>query len=151
MIAASPSAPLYQHRRVASLLADTAQLTSCAPANGFACYRVKGTDIDGYVNPGIEDDGYLSNGQEVLIVPLVSGGSGGIFDSLLYTRTGSVPFRFVGYVPSESGHLLIYINGGQLIVQTPTYKPDDPQCCPSGHEWKAYTLDGIHMRQVTAW
>lgn len=115
------------------------------------CYAVRGTNVSGFVNLEIEDDGILSNGQEVLIVPLVSGGSGGVFDALLYTRYGSDPFRFVGFVPSESGHLMIFLNEGRLVVETPIYKRDDAQCCPSGHKWKAYTLNGTRMRLLEEW
>ena|SRR5215469_13044808 len=142
---------LFARADIGNLLDATDQLKRCDPHNGLKCYSVRGTTVQGFVNETIEDDGFLANGQEVLIVPLVSGGSGGVFNTLLYTRSGHDPYRFVGYVPSKDGHLDVYLDEGRLIVVTPVYKDSDAQCCPSSRSVKAYTLDGIKLKLLESW
>ena len=70
----------------------------------------------------------LGNGQTVYVVSIDSGGSGGVFVALLWTKIGSKT-RFVGYVPSSNGHLDAGFAGGQLVFKTPIYGPSDPNCC----------------------
>ena len=157
MLASPAGATLYADRGVAAVLAGTKELEACptplpsgSAMSGMRCYQVRGASVSGFVDPEMVDDGFLGNGQEVLIVPLTSGGSGGVFDVLLYTRRGTEPFAFVGYLPSD-GHLAVYLNFGFLVEKTPIYKANDPQCCPSGHRYKQETLDGIKLRQITTW
>lgn len=143
--------PLFTRLGVAEILSHTPQLRQCAGRFGLACYAVRGTSVGGFINPASEDDGFLANDREVLVIPLISGGSGGVFDALLYTRSGTGAFRFVGYVPSPQGHLLIYLNGGRIIVRTPIYKSGDAECCPSSEHWKIYTLNGIRLVLLVAY
>ncbi len=111
-------------------------------------YVVAGTDAQGFVNADTDDYGYLANGADVLIVPLQSGGSGGVFYTLLFTTIATKP-AFIGYIPSGAGHLDVYIDGGRLIVETPIYKGNDPNCCPSGHHVVTYTLDGTKLKKLS--
>ena len=98
--------------------------------------------------PEYDDYGYLKNGQDLLIVPLGSGGSGGVFYALLFTGVTSSRPRFVGYVPSTGGHLDAHIAEGRLVVSTPNYGPGDPNCCPSGHTVTTYALNGITLAKI---
>jgi hypothetical protein len=157
MLAAPAGATLYADRGVAAVLAGTKELEPCpqklpsgSAMSAMSCYQVRGASVSGFVDPEMVDDGFLGNGQEVLIVPLTSGGSGGVFDVLLYTRRGTEPFAFVGYLPSD-GHLSVYLNVGFIVEKTPVYKASDPQCCPSGFHYKQETLDGIKLRQIMTW
>lgn len=72
-------------------------------------------------------------------MPLGSGGSGGVFSTLLFTSLAAKP-RFIGVIPSKDGHLDVHIERGQIIVRTPIYGAGDPNCCPSGHHTISYTL-----------
>ena len=83
--------------------------------------------------------GFLHDGQDLLIVPLGSGGSGGVFVDLLFTSVMSKPY-FIGVVPSEPGHLQVSIADGQILVETPVYKATDPNCCPSAKHFIRYNL-----------
>lgn len=117
------------------------------PTSRFRYIRVRGTQAAGYVVPRLVERGRLRNGQEVLIVPLPSGGSGGVFYALLYTRLGSA-LRFVGYIPARSGHLQLSIRNGELVATTPVYGAMDPNCCPSRHRSEFYTLRGLHLQPI---
>jgi hypothetical protein len=113
-------------------------------------YKVIGTDVRGYINPDIDDYGFLKNGQDLLIVPFASGGSGGVFDALLFTGVKTDKPRFIGYVPSPNGHLEIGISEGRLIVSTPNYGPGDSSCCPSSRDIITYAIDGITMTKLSS-
>lgn len=140
------SATIYQMRSVAHLLATTPGIVS-QTVGGRLQYTVKGTSgVGGFADPSTVDDGYLSDGQEVLIVPLGSGGSGGVFTALLWTNIGGA-WKFVGSVPSN-GHLRIYVNEGKLVIVTPIYRDGDPQCCPSKYHYAISTLAGVRLKTL---
>jgi hypothetical protein len=113
-------------------------------------YKVIGTDVQGHINPEIDDYGFLKTGEDLLIVPLPSGGSGGVFDALLFTNVKSHTPRFIGYVPSPNGHLDTYISQGQLVVSTPNYGQGDSSCCPSRRTITTYSISGITMIKVSS-
>jgi len=117
------------------------------PIRNWRFYTVKGGHAGGFVAPEYDDYGFLRTGADLLIVPLESGGSGGIFDALLFTGLKKRP-HFIGYVPSVSGHLLIRIAAGTIEVTTPNYGPRDPNCCPSSETDTRYTLDGIRLKKI---
>lgn len=146
----APAQSLYSLRNVDRLLRTTRGI-STMPAqpdsNGRPEFQVKGAEGAGFVMPELVDDGFLANGQEVLIVPLVSGGSGGIFTTLLWTRVGNA-WNFVGPLQSGAGHLAVYIVSGKLNVVTPIYKANDPNCCPSAHHREIETLQGTKLRTL---
>src|SRR5260370_9485019 len=65
-------------------------------ANRSRYISVKGVDEStGWVDPSLVTDRFLADGQRVMIVPIDSGGSGGVFTALLFTRIGGMT-RFVG-------------------------------------------------------
>lgn len=135
-------------KNVYALLSSTPQLSfpsqRCWTDVKLPCVAVKKTDVYGYINRSIVDNGTLSNGQEVLIVPILSGGTGGVFATLLFTRYAGKT-RFVGYIPSPSGHLGVHVSEGRLYVVTPVYAVGDAQCCPHAHHTADYTLRGIRL------
>jgi hypothetical protein len=103
------------------------------------------------VLPDYVSNGFLRDGREVLIIPLSSGGSGGVFATLLYTRKNEARFRFVGYVPSATGRMGVSVTSGELLVVTPISLPNEPNCCPSKHLYERYTLDGIRLRKLRSY
>ena len=105
--------------------------------------RVAGTDVSGWIADTV-GHGFLANDQEVMIVPLVSGGSGGVFTTLLFTRLGG-RVQFVGIIPSPSGHLDVSLSEGRLLVRTPVYKAGDANCCPSAIHYERDTLRGTKL------
>ena len=122
--------------------------TKVAALGAWRYYDVRDTNAAGYVNPELETYGYLASGADVLIVPLISGGSGGVFYTLLYTRLRSKP-TFIGYVPSKTGHLDVSIHEGKLLVTTPIYRGNDANCCHSAKHDMTYALDGISLRLLS--
>ncbi len=112
---------------------------------------VKGVEgATGWIDPDTAQIGELANGQQVMIVPIESGGSGGVFTTLLFTKLAGKT-RFVGTIPSQSGHLDVYLDSGRIIVKTPIYKASDPNCCPSGHHYERATLNGIRLVTSERW
>jgi hypothetical protein len=106
--------------------------------------RVAGTEISGWIDPAAADHGFLRNDQEVMLLPVVSGGSGGVFATLVFTRLGGRT-QFVGLIPSPNGHLDVTLAGGAILVRTPIYKANDPNCCPSGFHFERDTLHGMTL------
>jgi hypothetical protein len=131
-------------------LATTTKIVRIRPPAGLRSdanveyVSVAGTDIEGSIDPADARRGFLKNGQEVMIVPVESGGTGAVFDALLFTRLGGRP-RFVGIIPSPNGHLHVAISGGAIVVRLPIYKTGDPNCCPSGFHWEHDTLRGLQL------
>jgi hypothetical protein len=150
-VAAAP-ADTYVRLNVAQILAATPQIEREHPPQNlpFAYYRLKGTDVSGFVIPNIVGDGYLSNRQEVLVVPLDSGGSGGVFHVLLWTRVAGAAWHFAGQIASPDGRLGVSIDNGDLVAVIPVYAPNDADCCPSSLRRVRYTLDGTALRQIQA-
>jgi hypothetical protein len=108
-------------------------------------------DVSGWVSPSASVAGSLANGQRVMIVPLISGGSGGTFETLLFTHLGGRT-RFVGYVPSPNGHLDVAIDHGALLIRTPIYGPGSGgNCCPSELHYERATLRGIRLVTLKSW
>jgi hypothetical protein len=147
---ATAHAAVLPESRIAAALASAKNVQrrpSPSTTLSFPYYAIEGTDVQGYLDEDLLDYGYLANGEDVLIVPLESGGSGGVFDTLLFTSLGSAP-RFVGYLPSASGHLDVHIAQGRLIARTPVYRTNDPNCCPSAHHVTSYTLENGQLKKV---
>lgn len=131
-------------------LATTTKVVRIQPPPGMHLDRgapyvsVVGANVEGAIDPAEALRGVLKNGQEVMIVPIESGGSGAVFDTLLFTRLGGRT-RFVGIIPSPNGHLHVALTGGVIVVRVPIYKSGDPNCCPSGFHWEHDTLRGLRL------
>lgn len=108
-------------------------------------------DVSGFVSPELASNERLANGQRVMILPLVSGGSGGVFYTLLFTKI-SGKTRFVGYVPSQNGHLDVTVDRGTLLIRTPVYGTGNGgNCCPSDFDFERATLHGIRLIVLKRW
>jgi hypothetical protein len=104
----------------------------------------------GWIDPSLVTDGFLANGQRVTIVPIDSGGSGGVFTALLFTQIGRAT-RFVGTLPSPAGHLGVSLEGGRIVIRTPVYGASDPNCCPSALHYERATLHGTRLVTEDRW
>jgi hypothetical protein len=111
---------------------------------GASYVSVAGSNVEGSIDPAEASRGVLKNNQEVMIVPIDSGGTGAVFDALLFTRLGGRT-QFVGIIPSPDGHLHVALTGGVIVVRVPIYKTGDPNCCPSGFHWEHDTLRGLRL------
>lgn len=141
-------------------LATSPKIVRQAPPRGAATsafgkraryVRVAGSDTaSGWVDPAEVTDGFLADGRRVMAVPIESGGSGGVFTALLFTQVGGTT-RFVGTIPSVGGHLSVSVNGGHLLIQTPVYGANDPNCCPSALHFECATLRGTRLVSEDRW
>jgi hypothetical protein len=109
--------------------------------------RVRGTDLEGYLEPASATHGFLTDGQEIVAIPLGSGGSMGDIAALVFTVVDGQR-RFVGYLPSPNGHLEMAIRAGRLEQSTPIYGHKDGTCCPSHQRVQVFTLKGIRLEKV---
>jgi len=105
-------------------------------------------DAVGYLDPSIVDYGYQRDNADVLIVPLPSGGSGGVFTTLIFTHVRTKP-AYAGKIESD-GHLDVYLAQGFINARTPVYGPNDPQAAPSGHTTVRYRVRGTTLVKVDA-
>ena len=101
----------------------------------------------GFIEPTIH--GTLKNGQEVAIIPLLSGGSMGVADALVFTKLGGKR-KFVGDLPTPGGHLLITVSDGMIQTSVAMHEMGDSTATPSKRYITKYTLDGIRLVRVRA-
>jgi len=139
--------------QVPALMASTPQVKPEAPpsypgAAGHHWYTVQGAASDGFTIRDQSFGGTLANGQTVYLVSLDTGGSGGVFVALLWTKVAGKT-KFVGIVPSSSGHLVADFVNGQLVFKTPVYGPSDPNCCPSAIQTERDTLNGTRLVKLS--
>jgi hypothetical protein len=148
--AARAGATVLPQARIDAALASAKNVHRRPPPNPgrpYPYYTVDGSDAKGYLNPALDDYGYLANGTDVLILPLMSDGSGGIMYTLLFTSIATKP-AFIGYVPSPQGHLNVYIDEGRLLVETPVFVGNDLSCCPSVHHVVVYDVVGAALKKI---
>jgi hypothetical protein len=117
------------------------------PIGGRPYVSVKGDgDALGYLDAAALDYGYQIDKTDVLIVPLVSGGSGGVFTTLIFSTISRQP-SYVGKIDSH-GHLDVHLSHGVIDAVTPTYGPNDPQARPSGHHTDRYAVHAGKLVKV---
>jgi hypothetical protein len=83
--------------------------------------------------------GTLSDGAQVLVVPLISGGSGGVFTQIVFGQRGGAAARYGGYI-SSGGHLAVAIKNGRIVARLPLYRAGEANCCPSHMLVQTYRL-----------
>jgi len=151
LLACATGAPCMTASESDVWLRLTSQITEQAPGPdptiALRYVRVRGSEVAGYASPDFATHGFLRNGQEIVAIPLASGGSMGVAASLIFTVVDGHR-RFVGYLPSPQGHLDVSIREGRLEQSTPIYGPKDPNCCPSRHRIEAFLLHGIRLVKV---
>jgi hypothetical protein len=96
--------------------------------------------VGGYVDADSASIGLVAGAVQVMSVPLVSGGSGGIFTQILFARDvqGATPY-YLGAI-SSGGHLEVNITYHGVVATYPDYAAGDPNCCPSKYSTDTYTI-----------
>lgn len=100
----------------------------------------------GFIQPTIT--GTLKNGQEVAIIPLLSGGSMGVADALVFTKLHGHR-KFVGDLPTPGGHLLVNLTAGMIQTSVAIYGMGDSMATPSKRYVTRYSLNGIRLVRVS--
>lgn len=155
-LATAPAAAAATHAEIAAWFASTPQIVRSTagvlPGSVLQWQvEVRNSSVTGFVDEESAFDGTLTDGQHVMVVPLVSGGTGGIFYALLFTRLGG-RVRFVGYIPSENGHLRVTLDHGTLLSRIPVYGPGSGgNCCPSDFRYERATLHGVRLVSLKIW
>jgi hypothetical protein len=88
---------------------------------------VIGPDVWGLVDAARITEGCLRGGVPVIVVPVISGGSGGVFRTLLFAASRRGP-RFIAMLRGVSpGHLRVDVEDGFVVERS----PQDPgsNCC----------------------
>ena len=86
----------------------------------------------------------LTSGGWALAIPLLSGGSGGVFDTVVFVaKDGGL--RFAGLLTDHDGHTDVQVDRarGVLVYTTPKYATGDADCCPTNERIRQYLLDGL--------
>ncbi|HZV77242.1 MAG TPA: hypothetical protein VFF63_05775 [Candidatus Babeliales bacterium] len=99
----------------------------------------EGDYVGGYLIGERAHAGTLHDGSSVLAVPLESGGSGGVFTAIIFTREGERAYAYAGAIGS-GGHLDVRVAGGAIVATFPYYGANDPNCCPSTEIVQTYTI-----------
>jgi hypothetical protein len=94
--------------------------------------------VGGYVDYEEQSDGILTDGAQALVVPLISGGSGGVFTAIIFGQRGGTA-RYAGYIAS-GGHLAVALKSGRIVARLPLYKAGEPNCCPSHMLVQSYRI-----------
>ncbi len=149
LAAALPAnANIISQQRLEEIVKETPGL-SLSHLSGRAYVSVHGDgDQLGYLDAAALDYGFQVDSTDVLIVPLISGGSGGVFTTLIFTTTHRTP-TYVGKIDS-AGHLDVHLSQGVINAVTPTYGPHDPQAFPSGHRTVRYAVSRGALVKVDA-
>jgi len=140
------SAFILTQPRLEQIVKDSPGL-SLTRVSGREYVSVKGDgDQLGYLDAAAIDYGFQADKADILIVPLISGGSGGVFTTLIFTTIHGQP-TYVGKIDSN-GHLDVHLSAGMLNAVTPTYGPNDPQARPSGHHIVRYAVHAGKLVKV---
>jgi len=104
----------------------------------------------GYIAAEYAQHGTLSDGLQVLALPLNSGGSGGVFTQLIFAAHSARAPHYVGYL-SSGGHLGVHVVHGALVAEYPDYAENDAQCCPSHYLHQKYAIVDGKLHLVSTW
>jgi hypothetical protein len=144
--AAPAGADILPQKNLVAIVKGTPQLSlSALEGRLYVTIAHVGQGV-GVLNASVVDYGYQADGHDVLIVPLDSGGSGGVFYTLLFTTVRDRP-TYAGYIASN-GHLDVHLSQGIINAITPVYGPNDPQARPRAHKTVRYRLSGTTLVKI---
>jgi hypothetical protein len=112
----------------------------------FVCCATPG----GFLDPGRLRDGRLSDGREVIVVPLDSGEDVGVIDALVFAST-SGRIKYVADIHSESGGVKVWVSGDTIQVEWSVYSGDEAMCCPSHFAEHTFSLVGAQLVKLREW
>jgi hypothetical protein len=115
----------------------------CCPGSPMQHFvRVAGTKISGWIDASYVDHGFLSNHQEVMLIPVLYGH--GVTTTLVFTRLGGHT-RFVRAISSRDGLVEVLFTDGAILLRTSIYKPKDEEDYPSAFHYERDTLRGMTL------
>jgi hypothetical protein len=140
-VPAGASSPSLTPAQILALVTSTPQLKidrHVPPLSGFDAKTHPYVDVvgasegsvGGYLGVDDAHQGTLTSGYDVLAVPLDSGGSGGVFNQIVFARRGHGSFAYAGHIDS-AGHVDVEVKNGKIVATLPYYAAKDPNCCPS--------------------
>ena len=130
--------------RAPARLATPADKMVGADCIGPTRILITGTAAHGLVDSKLIVRGRLSSGTPVTLVPVVSGGSGGIFEALVFTGRPGVE-RYVATLRGvEPGHLRVSIEGGYVVERSP--QDLGANCCWKHDYVRRSTVAGGRIR-----
>lgn len=139
-------------KRTPQLKIDTTVSSSAYDAKTHPYVSVvgvpEGESVGGFLLADRAQGGSLAGGAQVFIVPLDSGGSGGIFTQIVFAQAGGHPFAYAGEIGS-GGHLDVRAHGGSIVATMPYYGANDPNCCPSQRIVATYTVRNGHLVKLS--
>ncbi len=121
---------------------------SCTPRTSCSqrYVRIAGTRISGWIDATLVDHGFLQNGQEVMLIPVLYGH--GVGATLVLTRLGGRT-RFVRLIPSRNQLVDVLFMDGTILVRTSIYKANDEDGYPSGFHYERDTLRGTALVKLS--
>lgn len=84
---------------------------------------------------------YNNDGQEEALITVTVDGTGGYKEYYVYGYRDDVLTKYLSanitdlkdaYGEGYNGHDKMEFTSGKLVLSHPVYKPDDPNCCPTG-------------------
>lgn len=107
---------------------------------------ITGRAAQGLVDSMLIVRGRLNNGMQVTLVPILSGGSGGIFETLLFTGEPGIE-RYVATLRGvEPGHLRVSIDRGYVVERSP--QDSTANCCWKHDYVRRSTVAGGRVRVI---
>ncbi|WP_263250031.1 hypothetical protein [Saccharopolyspora rosea] len=94
----------------------------------------------GLANPVYAD--VTGDEQDDVLVPVDSGGSGGLMAAYAYAVRDGRLRQVFHYEGLDFG---VRVRDGAVQVIQAVYGPDDPHCCPSSHDVQTYSWDGSRL------
>jgi hypothetical protein len=107
----------------------------------------EGQAVGGYLAGSEAHRGTLKDGDNVIAVPLESGGSGGVFTQIVFAQHQHAAYVYVGYI-SSGGHLDVRVRDGAIVATLPYYGPNDANCCPSKFIVQTYAIAAGKLKQT---
>jgi hypothetical protein len=93
--------------------------------------------------------GRLSDGTQVMVIPLESGGSGGVFTQIVFVQPFGEAAKYAGAIPSGAGHLAVNVTFHGIVAIQPLYGPNDKNCCPTRFLTRTYTIQAHRLHLVS--
>jgi hypothetical protein len=129
--------------RLATAAANPVLRPSCL---GRTRILITGTAAQGLVDSMLIVRGHLREGTQATVVPIVSGGSGGIFEALLFTGGPGAEHYVATLRGVEPGHLRVSVEHGYVVERSP--QDSTANCCWKHDYVRRSTVAGGRVRVI---
>jgi hypothetical protein len=110
----------------------------------YARIGITGKGAHGFADSTLIVRGQLRDGSPITIVPIISGGSGGIFEALLFTGPPGAEHYVATLRGVEPGHLRVTVERGYLVERSP--QDSTANCCWKHDYVRRSTVVGDRVR-----